>query len=80
MKTHLGNGADKGSKILVTTPNETVVRIMGTLAMFSLVGLSEDHCWTIFTKRGFGNGGVEETPNLVKIGKEIVKEPVICHL
>ncbi|XP_077218330.1 putative disease resistance protein RGA4 [Tasmannia lanceolata] len=48
--------------------------IMGTLPAHKLKGLSEDHCWTLFKERAFGVGRVEETQNLVAIGKEIVRK------
>ncbi|XP_077251759.1 putative disease resistance protein RGA4 [Tasmannia lanceolata] len=72
LKTLLSCG-EKGSKIIVTTRNEKVAMIMGTVLPHKLEGLSEDHCWTIFKERAFGEGRLEETTDLVAIGKEIVK-------
>ncbi|XP_077230162.1 uncharacterized protein LOC143863368 [Tasmannia lanceolata] len=73
LKTLLGGGA-KGSKIIVTTRDEKVAKIMGTLKTIKLKGLTEDDCWLLFKKRAFGVGGVEETPNLVEIGRKIVEK------
>ncbi|XP_008775988.2 putative disease resistance protein RGA3 [Phoenix dactylifera] len=67
-------GSARGSKVVVTTRSERVASIMGTVAPHFLSGLSEDDCWLLFEKRAFGLGGSEKTPNLVAIGKEIVKK------
>lgn len=63
-------GAAKGSKMIVTSRSAT---IMGSLPTCFLSRLSDDDCWTLFAKRAFGNGGAEESPSVVAIGKEIVK-------
>ncbi|XP_048320318.2 putative disease resistance protein RGA3 isoform X2 [Ziziphus jujuba] len=62
-----------GSSIVVTTRLKKVALIMGTVPMHQLSVLSEDDCWLLFKQRAFGNES-EERPNLVKIGKEIVKK------
>ncbi|KAJ0082405.1 hypothetical protein Patl1_10147 [Pistacia atlantica] len=53
--------------------DERLHSIMGTLPMHHLSGLSEDECWLLFKERAFGQEK-EERPNLVAIGKEIVKK------
>ncbi|XP_058213632.1 disease resistance protein RGA2-like isoform X2 [Rhododendron vialii] len=63
----------KGSSIIVTTRVAKVVSIMGTLPTHYLSYLSEEDCWLLFKQRAFGNGN-EERPNLVAIGKDIVKK------
>ncbi|PIA32307.1 hypothetical protein AQUCO_04500127v1 [Aquilegia coerulea] len=63
----------KGSSIIVTTRLETVASITGTCCPYSLKFLSEDDCWSLFRQRAFGIGNIE-SPNLVKIGKEILKK------
>ncbi|XP_043691740.1 putative disease resistance protein RGA1 [Telopea speciosissima] len=64
----------RGSKIIATTRIVEVASMIGTLATYHLKNLSEDNCWSILKNRAFGNGGAEETPNMVAIGKEIVKK------
>ncbi|KAF3448872.1 hypothetical protein FNV43_RR09588 [Rhamnella rubrinervis] len=62
-----------GSSIIVTTRLKKVASVMGTIPMHELCSLSEDDCWLLFKQRAFGNER-EERPNLVKIGKEIVRK------
>ncbi|KAF9619881.1 hypothetical protein IFM89_009663 [Coptis chinensis] len=63
----------KESTILVTTRIKTVALITGTFPPYVLKFLSGDHCWSLFKQRSFGKGN-EGNPNLVEIGKEIVKK------
>ncbi|KAM6576120.1 hypothetical protein CsatB_027957 [Cannabis sativa] len=65
----------KGASVVVTTRLKNVASIMGTTPMhhYFLTGLSDDDCWLLFKQRAFGNHR-EERPNLVEIGKEIVKK------
>ncbi|CAL5330355.1 unnamed protein product [Camellia sinensis] len=63
----------KGTSIIVTTHLEKVASIMGTIPPHHLPCLSEDDCWMLFRQRAFGLRN-EERPNLVAIGKEIVKK------
>ncbi|CDP19689.1 unnamed protein product [Coffea canephora] len=64
----------KGSSIVMTTRMEKVATIMGTLQTYYLSSLSENECWSLFRQRAFGRQEAEEYPNLVVIGKEIVKK------
>ncbi|CDP11742.1 unnamed protein product [Coffea canephora] len=64
----------KGSSIVTTTRMEKVAEIMGTLETHRLSSLSENECWSLFRQRAFGRQEAEEYPNLVVIGKEIVKK------
>ncbi|XP_027157014.1 disease resistance protein RGA2-like [Coffea eugenioides] len=64
----------KGSSIVTTTRMEKVATIMGTLQTHYLSSLSENECWSLFRQRAFGHQEAEEYPNLVVIGKEIVKK------
>ncbi|XP_043691656.1 putative disease resistance protein RGA1 [Telopea speciosissima] len=73
LKTSLKIGA-RGSKIIATTRIVEVASMIGTLATYHLKNLSEDNCWSILKNKAFGNGGAEETPTMVAIGKEIVKK------
>ncbi|XP_038979027.1 putative disease resistance protein RGA4 [Phoenix dactylifera] len=72
LKNLLGTGGE-GSAILVTTRNDQVSRIMGASTSHLLRPLSEDDSWTLFSKRAFVTGA-EERPELIEIGKEIVKK------
>ncbi|XP_027181810.1 putative disease resistance protein RGA1 [Coffea eugenioides] len=64
----------RGSSIVTTTRMEKVATIMGTLQTRHLSSLSEIQCWSLFRQRAFGRQEAEEYPNLVVIGKEIVKK------
>ncbi|KAL7166665.1 hypothetical protein ACSBR2_037350 [Camellia fascicularis] len=46
---------------------------MGTIPLHRLSFLSDEDCWLLFKQRAFGRGN-EDLPNLVAIGKEIVKK------
>ncbi|KAL7250459.1 hypothetical protein ACSBR1_012468 [Camellia fascicularis] len=63
----------KGASLIVTTRVAKVASIMGTVPAHHLSFLSEEDCWLLFKQRAFGHGN-EEHPNLVAIGKEIVKK------
>ncbi|XXG46065.1 hypothetical protein AAC387_Pa02g0996 [Persea americana] len=64
----------KGSKIIVTTRSNIVANLMGTLPTHHLKGLPEEDCWSLFKQRAFPNRDDETYPDLVRIGKEIVKK------
>ncbi|XP_043717985.1 putative disease resistance protein RGA3 [Telopea speciosissima] len=64
----------KGSKIVVTTRNEKIASMMGTLPPQHLVGLSDNESWSLFRRRAFGSGGATENSNMVRIGKELVEK------
>ncbi|KAL7222168.1 hypothetical protein ACSBR1_023974 [Camellia fascicularis] len=63
----------KGASIIVTTRVDKVASIMGTISPHRLSVLSKEDCWLLFRQRAFGLGN-EERPNIVAIGKEIVKK------
>nr|XP_034892116.1 putative disease resistance protein RGA3 [Populus alba] len=71
--TPLKYGA-QGSKILVTTRNESVASVMRTVPTHHLKELTEDSCWSVFARHAFRG----ETPNdyeeLLEIGREIVRK------
>ncbi|XP_077215801.1 putative disease resistance protein RGA3 [Tasmannia lanceolata] len=64
----------KGSRIIVTTQSSTVARIMGTIPDYNLGCLDEDDSWSLFRGRAFVVESSDVSPNLVAIGKEIVKK------
>jgi Leucine-rich repeat (LRR) protein len=63
-----------GSKIIVTTRNESVASIMCPIQIFNLNKLSEDDCWLLFANHAFENGNFNAYPHLEEIGKQIVKK------
>ncbi|KAJ1404192.1 Virus X resistance protein-like, coiled-coil domain [Sesbania bispinosa] len=65
-----------GSKILVTTRSNSISSMMGTVDPYVLEGLSPENCLSLFVKWAFKEGEEKKYPNLVEIGKEIVKK---CH-
>ncbi|XP_049362304.1 putative disease resistance protein RGA1 [Solanum verrucosum] len=72
LKAVLKVGA-QGASVLVTTRLERVGSIMGTLQPYKLSNLSQEDCCSLFMQRAFGQQE-EMNPNLVAIGKEIVKK------
>ena len=63
-----------GSKIIVTTRSGRVSSVMGTMPPRHLEGLSDDDCWSLFKQIAFENGNADAHPELVRIGKEILKK------
>ncbi|KAF2320680.1 hypothetical protein GH714_029961 [Hevea brasiliensis] len=64
-----------GSKILVTTRSTRVALVMGVDSPYVLQGLADNEAWDLFDKLAFGEGhGAVMNPNLIKIGKEMVKK------
>ena len=72
LKFVLSSGS-KGSSILVSTRDEVVATITGTCQAHTLSGLSDNECWLLFKQYAFGFYR-EERPDLVAIGKAIVKK------
>ncbi|CAK8543203.1 unnamed protein product [Lathyrus sativus] len=63
-----------GSKILATTRNTLLASMMGTVPSYVLKGLDTKKCLSLFVKWAFKEGEEEKYPNLVEIGKELVKK------
>ncbi|XP_062017131.1 putative disease resistance RPP13-like protein 1 [Rosa rugosa] len=63
-----------GSRIIVTTRNEGVGSMMGTLPTHYLLQISEEDCLLLFAKHAFRNADLSAYPNLEVIGKQIVKK------
>ncbi|KAJ1699452.1 hypothetical protein LUZ63_007964 [Rhynchospora breviuscula] len=61
-------------KILVTTRNETVARIMQTLQTFELNYMSEEQNWRLFQHYAFGEVIPNRGSKLVETGKLIMKK------
>ncbi|XP_077239485.1 putative disease resistance protein RGA3 isoform X2 [Tasmannia lanceolata] len=68
-----GVGA-KGSKIIITTRDERVARMMTTIPSHHLKGLPHDDCWELFSRRAFVRGISNAHPELEEIGRQIVKK------
>ena len=68
------SGGVKGSKILVTTRSPLVASMMSTLPSCNLTGLAEEEGLTLLLKWAFKQGQEYQYPNLVEIGKDIVKK------
>ncbi|KAL4612024.1 hypothetical protein ACB092_08G168800 [Castanea dentata] len=63
-----------GSRIIVTTRNESVASIMRPIQNFHLNKLSEEDCWLLFANHAFENGKSDAYRELKKIGEEIIKK------
>lgn len=63
-----------GSKIVVTSRNENVGRIMGGNEAYKLQQLSDDDSWSVFKSHAFRDGDCSTYPQLEMIGREIVKK------
>ncbi|XP_026414330.1 putative disease resistance protein RGA3 [Papaver somniferum] len=64
----------QGSKVIITSRSKEVVSPISSLYRHSLVGLSEDDCWTMLEKIAFGTEGVGKTTELIEIGKNIARK------
>ncbi|XP_031261810.1 disease resistance protein RGA2-like [Pistacia vera] len=62
------------SRILVTTRKESTANAIGTTKIIPLGTLSEEKCWSLFSKIAFSRKSNEESNELVEIGREIVKK------
>ncbi|KAJ0962350.1 hypothetical protein J5N97_030178 [Dioscorea zingiberensis] len=70
-------GSAKMMRIIVTTREESVARIMQQPGSYSYRPciLSEEQSWLLFKRRVFLDGGfIKETPYLVEIGKQIAQK------
>ncbi|KAH9755014.1 hypothetical protein KPL71_015638 [Citrus sinensis] len=61
-----------GSKILITTRDETTAHIMKSTDIIPIAVLFEKECWSIFESIAFFGKSMEGCENLKKIGREIV--------
>ncbi|KAJ9169644.1 hypothetical protein P3X46_017810 [Hevea brasiliensis] len=63
-----------GSKIIVTTRNESTASNVCTVPAYHLKGLTEDDCWLLFAKHAFDDRNFNSHPSLEVIGKEIMRK------
>ncbi|XWS16261.1 hypothetical protein CRYUN_Cryun34aG0069900 [Craigia yunnanensis] len=68
------NSGSQGSKILVTTRKENVATIMGCTKLFHLGKLSEEECWSLFSRIAFSQRNDREHESLADIGKKIAEK------
>nr|XP_023916942.1 putative disease resistance protein RGA3 [Quercus suber] len=73
LKNILMSGA-KGSRILVTTREEKVAKIVQTMQPYFLKGLNELEAWLLFKKMAFENGQEPKDPIIKSIGMEIIEK------
>ncbi|XP_077217066.1 putative disease resistance protein RGA3 [Tasmannia lanceolata] len=73
LQSPFSSGAN-GSRIIITTRSSEVSRIMGTIPAYKLGCLDDDDSWSLFTRWAFIVGSSDVPPNLVAIGKKIVKK------
>ncbi|KAL9451901.1 hypothetical protein AB3S75_013476 [Citrus x aurantiifolia] len=62
----------RGSKIIVTTRDEGVAKIMGTLPAYELKKLSDNDCLAVFAQHSLGTRDFSSHMSLEEIGKKIV--------
>ncbi|KAM4097535.1 hypothetical protein ACJW30_07G007900 [Castanea mollissima] len=72
LKTLLMSGA-KGSRILVTTREEKVAKIVQPMQQYILKGLNVDDAWILFKQMAFENGQEPKNPTFKSIGMEIIE-------
>ena len=75
------DAAAKGSRIMVTTPNQAVESTMRTkgynslrITAYYLKPLSDEECWSIFVKYAFGDERLNSNPELEDIGRQFVRK------
>ncbi|KAM5546408.1 hypothetical protein ABKV19_013358 [Rosa sericea] len=73
LKALLAVGA-KGSKLIVTTRDESVSSLVSSMHMHSLNSLSVEDSIALFAKCAFSEGEQQRYPDLMNIGKEIVNK------
>ncbi|XP_050273498.1 putative disease resistance protein RGA3 [Quercus robur] len=69
----LQNGAP-GSRIIVTTRKRRVAEMMESASIINLEELSEEDCWSVFSKLAFCDKNFEECKQIEDIGRKIAKK------
>ncbi|KAJ4822559.1 hypothetical protein Tsubulata_228781 [Turnera subulata] len=69
----LKNSVAQGSKVVVTTRNQSVASMKSTVPSHHLQKLNEDDCWSLFAKHAFDECSPGSYPDLVEIGRRISK-------
>ncbi|KAB1212740.1 putative disease resistance RPP13-like protein 1 [Morella rubra] len=64
----------EGSKIIITTRNESVARAMHASASHPLKELPDGDCWSLFAKHALCDGSFDAHPKLEEIGRQLVKK------
>ncbi|KAL3755474.1 hypothetical protein ACJRO7_002517 [Eucalyptus globulus] len=64
-------GISRGSKVIVTSRNQVIAEIMGTVPPVNLANLSPEDSLTLFVKHAFEQGQEKNHPDLIKIGRQI---------
>ncbi|KAL3509365.1 hypothetical protein ACH5RR_028766 [Cinchona calisaya] len=71
----LFQGVSKGSKIIVTTRDEKIARMMGQeRSIHRLDFITKEDSWSLFEKHAFGDGDNENLKELEEIGKKITRK------
>ncbi|XP_044496094.1 putative disease resistance protein RGA3 isoform X2 [Mangifera indica] len=73
LKSSLTCGSPE-SRILVTTRKEEVANVIGTTKIISLGTLLEEKCWLLFSRIAFFGKTIEESNELVEIGRKLVQK------
>ncbi|KAL3732374.1 hypothetical protein ACJRO7_029094 [Eucalyptus globulus] len=67
-------GVSEGSKVIVTSRNQSIASIMGTVPPLNLANLSREDSLTLFVNCAFDQGQEKNHPDLMVIGEEIVSK------
>lgn len=71
----LKSGSMQGSKIIVTTCNETLASITSTVSPYHLHELSQDDSWFLFARHAFDDDGSSSANGaLEEIGRKTVRK------
>ncbi|XP_037491709.1 uncharacterized protein LOC119369466 [Jatropha curcas] len=68
-----------GSKIIITTRNEGVSKLMGAVYVYSLKELSYGDRFSLFTRHALNSNDFNASTDLKEIGKGIVKRCKVLH-
>ncbi|KAJ1426957.1 P-loop containing nucleoside triphosphate hydrolase [Sesbania bispinosa] len=72
---YIFNAGDMGSKIIITTRDQSVALAMQTfLPIHYLEPLESEDCWSLLAKHAFGASNYQQRSNLEVIGREIANK------